>query len=198
MCRRTMPLALLAGLICFAFTSAALAQDAKPTRVAGKLTKIDGKALTIANEDGSGDVVITCDDATKYRRDGDPQGAERKFEDLQVGQNVRSYYTKATGVAGTVIIAGAQQPPAPPQPNPANTRLAGKLTKIDGKALTIAAEDGSGDVVITCGDSTKYRKDGDPQGVEHKFEDLAVGQMVRSYYNKTTGVVGVVIIAKAP
>jgi hypothetical protein len=84
--------------------SAVLAAENAPTtvRVAGQLTKIEGKALTIT-ADGK-DTVITCTDATKFSRDG--SGAAR-FEDLQVGQPVRAYYTAADNTAQAVIIAGA-------------------------------------------------------------------------------------------
>ena len=103
MLRRTMLVALLVGLVGFVFTSVAAADETSPVRVAGKLTKIDGKALSIAADDGS-DVTITVNDATKFRRDGDKDAAVT-LADLQVGQSVRAYYNKADNVATAVIIA---------------------------------------------------------------------------------------------
>jgi hypothetical protein len=83
----------------------ALAQSTQPVRIAGKLAKIDGKALTITADDGSGDVTIMCTDATKFRRDGAQTDA--KLADLAVGQMVRAYYNKADNTANAVIIAKA-------------------------------------------------------------------------------------------
>ncbi len=104
MCKRTVLALVLIGVIGFAFTAAASAAD-KPIRLAGKITKIDGKALTIS-VDGK-ETTITCNDATKFRRDG--QSGASKFEDLQVGQSVRAYYLAADNTAQSVIIAKAAQ-----------------------------------------------------------------------------------------
>lgn len=103
MFKRTTMVALLVGLVVFAFTTSAIAADA--VRVAGQLSKIAGKTLTIttAGDDGTKDTVITCNEATKFGRDGDKSPA--KFTDLKVGLSVRAYYTKAGNVAMAVIIA---------------------------------------------------------------------------------------------
>ncbi|MCY2931280.1 MAG: FecR domain-containing protein [Planctomycetota bacterium] len=77
-----------------------MAADTKPVRIAGQLTKIEGKVLTIT--DGGKDTVVTCNDATKVKRDG--QEAPAKFEDLQVGQHVRAYCTPTDHVALHVFI----------------------------------------------------------------------------------------------
>lgn len=99
-----MIVALLVGLVGFAFTTSVLAADA-PVRVAGTLSKIEGKTLTITTtaENESKDTVINCNDATKFARDGDKSPV--KFTDLKVGQSVRAYYIKATNIALAVIIA---------------------------------------------------------------------------------------------
>lgn len=100
--RRTM-VALLAGFVGIALTASALAADT-PVRVAGKLSKIAGKTLTITTGDsGTQDTVITCNDATRIGRDG--QKSAVKFTDLKVGQSVRAYYTKDEKIAVAVIIA---------------------------------------------------------------------------------------------
>ena len=72
--------------------------DGKTVRIAGELTRIDGKALAI------GGTVVTCNDATKVSRDG---GGQASFSDLQVGQQVRAYCTPSDLVAQTIHIAGA-------------------------------------------------------------------------------------------
>lgn len=94
--------AVLTGL---AFAAVALAEDAKPVRIAGQLTKIDGMALTIT--DGGKDTVVTCNEATKVNRDGN--NTPLKFEDLKVGQHIRAYCTPTDHVALHVHIfkAGA-------------------------------------------------------------------------------------------
>ena len=59
MFKRMTMVALLVGLVGFAYTTSAIAAD-KPVRLVGKLVKIDGKTLTIAS---------TADDGSKnYRR----------------------------------------------------------------------------------------------------------------------------------
>ena len=104
MLNRKMLVALLVGLVGFAFTMSAIAAD-NPVRVAGTLTKIDGQKLTITTTTPAGtkDTVVTCNDATKINRDGDP--APLKFTDLKVGQSVRTYCDKKTHIAAHVHIA---------------------------------------------------------------------------------------------
>jgi hypothetical protein len=92
---RIMSVALLLGLA--GFVASATAGDA--VRLAGELTKIDGKALTIT-ADGKG-TVVTCDDATKIGRGG----GQATFADLRVGQSVRAYHSKSGNVAAAVFVA---------------------------------------------------------------------------------------------
>ena len=75
-------------------------------------------------------------------------------------------------------------------------RLVGKLVKIDGKKLTIAstADDGSKNSVVTCNDTTKFRRDAGNAWV--KFADIKVGQTVRVYYTKSKNLATLVNIAK--
>ena len=104
MFKRMTIVALLAGLVGLAYTTAAIAAD-NQVRLVGKLAKIDGKKLTIAStaEDGSKPTVVTCNDATKVRRDAD--NTWLKFADLKVGQTVRVYYGKSDKIATLVNIA---------------------------------------------------------------------------------------------
>ncbi len=105
MFKRLTMVALLAGLLGFAYTTSAIAADSQ-VRLVGKLTKIAGKTLTVAStaDDGSKNVVITCDDATKFRCDA--ANACVKFADIKVGQTVRVYYTKSkNNIAALVNIA---------------------------------------------------------------------------------------------
>ena len=104
MFKRMTMVALLAGLVGFSLTTSAIAAD-PPVRVAGRLSKIEGKTLTIttAADKATQDTVITCNDATKFRRDGDQSAVA--FTDLKVGQLVRAYYSKADKIAAAVIIA---------------------------------------------------------------------------------------------
>lgn len=104
MFNRKMMVALLVGLVGSAFTTSAIAADT-PVRVAGKLSKIEGKTLTITTtaDNETKDTIITCNDATRVGRDGDKSAV--KFTELKVGQSVRAYYTKATNIAVAVIIA---------------------------------------------------------------------------------------------
>jgi hypothetical protein len=104
MFRRMPMVALLVGLVGFAYTTSAVAAD-NPVRLVGKLVKINGKTLTIAGtaHDGSQPTVVTCNDATKFRRDADNTWV--KFADIKVGQTVRVYYTKSNHIATLVNIA---------------------------------------------------------------------------------------------
>ena len=101
--RMTM-VALLAGFVGFMYTTSAIAAD-KPVRLVGQLAKIAGKTLTIVSttDDGSKTTVVTCQGATKVRRDAD--NATLKFADLKVGQTVRVYYTTSDKIASLVNIA---------------------------------------------------------------------------------------------
>jgi hypothetical protein len=194
MSTRTMPLALMTGVMGLVFTTAAFAQNTNAVRVAGQLTKIDGKTLTIATTGAQpAETAITCNDQTKFVRDGEKAAAT--FADLQVGQPVRAYYTSSGKIALAVMIA---TPSSVPPPSAAVTRVAGQLTKIDGKALTIATgENDSEATVVTCTDKTSFRREGDRSGTQAKFEDLQVGQAVRVYCTADKTALGV-IIASAP
>jgi hypothetical protein len=104
MFNRITMVALLAVLVGLAYTTSASAANDQ-VRLVGKLAKIDGNTLTIAStaDDGSKDTVVTCNDATKVRRDAD--NATLKFVDLTVGLTVRVYYTKSNNIATLVNIA---------------------------------------------------------------------------------------------
>ena len=102
MFKRISMIALLVGLVGFAYTTAAIAAD-DHVRLVGKLAKIDGMKLTVASTVDKGTTVVTCNDATKVHRDAD--NAMLKFADLKVGQTVRVYYNKADNIAGLVNIA---------------------------------------------------------------------------------------------
>ncbi len=97
-------------------------------RAAGKVTKIDGKAITIAvTENGAtSDVVVTCTDTTRITKSPTPgagaaatttgiegaraRGAGRgpaitvKFEDLKVGQTVYAAYSATDNTARMIRI----------------------------------------------------------------------------------------------
>ncbi len=105
---RTISIALLIGLAAVALATAVLADDTKPVRVAGELTKIDGKSLTITTGTGADakSTVVTCNAATKISWDNKP-GVPAKFKDLKVGQQVRAYCNQADNVALHVHIAKA-------------------------------------------------------------------------------------------
>ncbi|MGO8691572.1 MAG: hypothetical protein ACLQLG_18265 [Thermoguttaceae bacterium] len=104
MFRRMSMVALLVGFVAFAYTTTAIAAD-KPVRLVGKLAEIDGKTLTIASTapGGGQPTVVTCNDATKFRRDADNTWV--KFADIKVGQTVRVYYIKSNHMATLVNIA---------------------------------------------------------------------------------------------
>ena len=102
MFKRMTMVAVLVALIGFAFTTSAIAAD-NPIRLVGQLAKIAGKTLTITANEGSQTVVVTCNDATKYRRDANNTWV--KAADLKVGQTVRVYYTKSSNIATLVNIA---------------------------------------------------------------------------------------------
>jgi hypothetical protein len=166
-------------------------------RVAGILAHIAGRVLTIT--EAGKDTVITCNDATKYGRDG---GGQAGFEDLKVGQSVRAYVT-ADNVALNVFIAKSASPPAPPEPiqpapSPQPTgRVAGVLTHVAGKALTIitVSETAATATVITCNDATKFYREADGKRSAVSFDALQVGQPLRAYYS-TGMIAGVVIIVQ--
>ena len=96
--------AVLVALVGFAYATSATAADSQ-IRLVGKLVKIDGTKLTIANTTSSGSqsTVITCNDATKFRRDADNKWV--KFADIKVGQTLRVYYAQSNNIATLVNIA---------------------------------------------------------------------------------------------
>ena len=175
---------MLATALLWAFGGVLMAQTPSDTvRVAGQLTKIEGNALTIATAIGSAlqETVVTCDGLTKFSRRGD-KSTPAGFEDLKVGQSVRAYYDRTGNVAlGVIIVEGAAPSPTPSPLLQAN-RVAGLVTKIDGKTLTLAtaANGASSTVVVTCNDATKFSRAGDKAQVT--FADLKVGMLVRCYY----------------
>jgi hypothetical protein len=186
MSMRKMLMAALVGLTGILFAAPANAADAQQAiRLVGQLTKIEGKSFTIT--DAGKDTVVTCNEATRFGRDGDKVPA--KLEDFKVGLPVRSYYDKTTNVAMVVMIVNPNVP-NPEVAVPPATRTAGQLTKIEGKAITVT--DAGKDVVITCNETTKFLRDGD--STPTKFEDLKVGQSIRSYHKDN--VATAVIIAK--
>jgi hypothetical protein len=123
-------------VVAIAFGVSALAQPeegaakARPqmATVTGKLTKIDGKALTIApaadpqakDAKEAKEVVVTCDDSTRIfkmiatdevapageKAKEAPRGRRvpAKHEDLKVGQSVRASYNEKTGVVRGITI----------------------------------------------------------------------------------------------
>lgn len=116
--RRALLLAGLTGLLALTWTVLAPAQDAKGARVAGRLTRIEAKALTVSSTaDGAETAtVLNIGEKTRYSRDGDKTSYPAKFEDLQVGQSVRVYYNAVDNVIGVVCIERA------PAPAPATTK----------------------------------------------------------------------------
>ena len=98
-------IAWLVGLVAFAQSMSAIA-DNVPIRLAGKLTKIAGKTLTITTDNGTATAII-CHDATKLGRDGVKSAV--KFTDLKVGQPVRAYYTKPENISIAVFIEASQE-----------------------------------------------------------------------------------------
>ena len=104
MFKRTTMVALLVGLVGFAYATSVIAADDQ-VRLVGKLAKVAGKTLTVAStaDKGGKPVVVTCNDTTKYRRDAD--NAWVKAADLKVGQTVRVYYGKVDNTASLVNIA---------------------------------------------------------------------------------------------
>jgi len=194
--------ALFAGLVGIVLATVATAGEVKPERIAGELTKIDGKALTITvkAENETKSTVITCTDATKLARDGAKEPVT--LEDFKVGQQVRAYYNKADNTALAVMIANPGATP-PKGDDRKITGVNGTLTKIDGKTLTIAAAGKEAkEVVVTCNDATRItrqsEKPGTP-GTQLKLEDLKTGQFVRVYYSAIDNVaIGVIVLLKLP
>lgn len=124
------------------FGSAAMAQTSRlppgMASVAGKLIKIDGKALTIAAtvNGETKDTVVTCDNSTRFGiatsvRSGEGRvegketpGAGRpaaaKFGDLKVGQQVTVVYNIESKIAGRVRITA--EPPEASSPASTSTK----------------------------------------------------------------------------
>jgi hypothetical protein len=184
--RRLGTMALAAALLC-ALGGAAMAQTKSDTvSVTGQLKKIEGKALTLTTPVGSAlqETVITCDGLTKFSRRGD-KVTPAAFDDLKIGQSLRAYYDRTDNVALGVIIVDSPAPPRPtPSPLRQASRVAGLITKIDGKALTIAtvANGASSVVVVICNDATKFSRAGDKTATEVTFADLKLGMLARCYY----------------
>ena len=91
MSRHFLTTGIVLSLLALFLASQARAAGAQPTRLVGTLTAIAGQTLTIAGENNSGNVTVTCNDSTKYRRDAAPHTATA-FTDLQVNQTLRVYY----------------------------------------------------------------------------------------------------------
>lgn len=177
-------LATLMGMI----VRTASADDAKPVRLAGQLTKIDGKNFTIASETDGKETTIICNDATQYRQDGSKDPVT--LGTFKVGQKVRAYYRAADNVALTVILAQTTATTQPDKP----IRMVGNITKIDGTTLTIKGLDGT-EVAVTCNDATKYSQDGSTAKLT--LDAFKVGQKVRTYYRIADKVVLNLIITTA-
>jgi hypothetical protein len=128
--------AVVAVAIAFGVSALAQAYVPPPTKwhkrevesVTGKLTKIEGKALTIEATTLGGkteEIVVTCDDATRYSKMEAVEGegaagakgrprevrARAKFDDLKVGQEVRVFFHTEDNVAVSVLITSVA--PAP-------------------------------------------------------------------------------------
>ena len=91
MSRHFLPTGIVLSLLALFLASHALADGTQQTRLVGTLTAIAGNTLTIAGQNNSGNVTVTCNDSTKYRRDASPNTATA-FSDLQVNQTLRVYY----------------------------------------------------------------------------------------------------------
>ena len=67
--------------------------------------RLTARRSTIAGaaSGGSQSTVVTCNNATKYRRDADNTWVT--FADLKVGQTLRVYYTASNNIATLVNIA---------------------------------------------------------------------------------------------
>jgi len=194
---RTILAGMLAGLICTPLMPSAMADTntKNAVRVAGTLTRIGGKILTIASTEGK-DITITCGDTTKFSREADKALVPAKFADLQAGQQIRSYYSKVDNIAFAVLIAKA--PAVSTVSAPRNTvRVTGKLARISGKTLTIISSEGR-NVTITCPETTKISRETGNQVTAARFEDLQAGQQVLSYYSKSNNVASAVVIASSP
>jgi hypothetical protein len=97
--------------------------------LSGKLTKIDGKALTITTtaEGQTKETVVTCNDATRILKTTQPAagaaeapkrgrgpGTPAKFEDLEVGQQVMALYNAEDNIARLVRIVPEAAAPSSP------------------------------------------------------------------------------------
>jgi hypothetical protein len=201
---RTVTMALVFGSVVSLLASVAGAQQ--PLRAAGTLSKVDGKKLTItsAEDNVTTTTVVTCDDATQVTRDGEKSPAA--VGDLKAGMTVRVYYAKPDNVAKAVRIANPAGPgaaangtaaaaPATPAAATPPTRVAGTLSRIDGKTVTIAST-GDSKAVITCNDRTSIAVEGNKAGA--KFEDLKVGMAVRAYYTPADNVAKGIFVVTTP
>ena len=130
MFKRITMIAWLVGLSAFAQSISAIA-DETPIRLAGRLTKITGKTLTITTDHGTA-TAITCNDATKLGRDGVKSAV--KLTDLKVGQPVRAYYTKPENIAIAIFIETSQErPKRPADPKlPAGVKVLRDLQYVEG------------------------------------------------------------------
>ena len=138
MSNRTMLGAMLIGLVVMMFTPAALA-DTNMTDVAGHLTKIDGKTLTI-DSNARQSTVVTCNGATRFSQ----SGGQAKFENLKVGEQVWAHYSKTDNTASevTILKPATMSPPllpapaCPPSPGSGRTLTAKRFPSLPPLALT--------------------------------------------------------------
>ena len=116
MTNRIMRIFLVIGLVGAAFLPAARAEAVSTNstlRVAGQLTRIDGRNLTIVSTAGQ-EVVVLYTEATKISRKGPNSEEALKYEDLKVGQQVRAYYSNNDkAVFGIIIDPPLAAPPGP-------------------------------------------------------------------------------------
>lgn len=175
----------LATLLLAVLVTSAIADDTKPIRLVANLTTIDGNTLTLAGPNGN--VTLTVNDSTKYRRDSAPN-TTTTLADLKVGQSLRVYYTGT--IASLVNITGGTTT----APATQAVRLVANLTAISGTTLTLAGPNNT-TITITVNDSTKYRSDASPSS-SVTLANIKVGQTLRIYYDATGNIAALVNITK--
>ncbi|MGA8149691.1 MAG: DUF5666 domain-containing protein [Terriglobales bacterium] len=129
----------------------------RPPGVAGTITAIDAKTITLKTRDGQ-TAQITLSDKTEYRKDRAPA----TFADFKVGEMVFVRGEKTGDNAWQAAIVGTRGSGGTPNFREGMGKLfiAGEVKSIDGTQLTIERPDGVAQT-IAVDENTSFRKDGE-------------------------------------
>ncbi len=131
--------------------------------IKGDITAIDGAALTVLTEH-RGEITVQTGERTRFRAKDDPDFG---LADLKVGDTIAAegrFVAEKTLAARIVLLV-------PPE---FADHARGKVTAIDGGAITVEDKDGKATEIVTS-DETKFRVEGKPGAT---IADVEVGMLL--------------------